>query len=163
MIDVVERLPRRRPAAGIGLLTDEPRLPRAIGRDAGDFLDLALGRDRIGRLRRIGHQHQVDLVLHDQVFRDLRRAVRIRLAVLDDHFDRTRAALHRKAVLRRFRKCGEREIVGFRESGERTGLRRDKTNLDRPRLRVNGGRIDRAGRSGRAGILQQRAAVDACE
>ena len=46
VIDVVEGLPSRRPARGVGLLADEPGLPGRLGRDAGDLLDFALGADR---------------------------------------------------------------------------------------------------------------------
>ena len=139
VVDVVERLPSRRAACGICLLADEPGLPRGLGRDARHLLDLALGADGIGGLRRRGHEHQVDLVTNDQLLGDLGGTVRVRLAVLDDHLDRTGRAAHPQAAFHRLAELPEHEVVGLGERGQRTGLRADVAELDRPGLGMHGG------------------------
>lgn len=73
---VVEGLPRGR-VARIALLADEPGLPGRHGRDDGDAFVLAGGRDRVRRLGRRGREHQVDLVVDDQLLRDLGGAVEV--------------------------------------------------------------------------------------
>ena len=151
VIDVVERLPGRRAAARIGLLADEPGLPRRHGGDARHLLDLALRADRVGGLGRRGDQHQVDLVADDQLLGDLGGAVGIGLAVLDDHLDRTRGVADLDAALHGLAELAEHEIVGLGEGGERPGLRADVAELDRPGLGMDGGREHRAGGERRAG------------
>jgi hypothetical protein len=135
VVAVVEILPCRRPAGRIGLAADEPGLPWRHGRNARHLLDLALRRNRVGSLGRRGHQHQVDLVLHDQILCDLSGAVGIRLAVLDDDFHRNVGAAELDAGLGGFLEIRDDEIVGFGERGERAGLRADIAEFYRARLR----------------------------
>ena len=123
MIGVVEAFPGRRPAAGIGLTADEPGLPRRDGGDARHLLDLALGRDRVRGLGRRCDQHQIDLVLDDQILRDFGGAVRIGLAVLHDDLDRHGGVADLDAGLGRFLEIGDDEIVGFGKGCERPGER----------------------------------------
>ena len=163
VIDVIEGLPCGRPTRWVCLLADEPGLPRRERGDARDFLDLALGANGIGGLRRISDQHQVDLVLHDEVFRDLRRTVRIRLTVLENDFDRARRVADLDPALGRLLELTEHELVCGRERRERSGRRADVADLDRFRLR-DGRRVHRPGGERRArggGVLEQRAAIRA--
>ena len=101
--------------------------------------------DRIGGLRRRGDQHQVDLVVDDQLLGDLGGAVRIGLAVLDDDLDRARGVADLEAALGRLAELAEDEVVGLGEGGERPGLRADVAELDRSCLGVHRGREHRAG------------------
>ena len=157
VVGVVERLPGGRAAAGVGLAADEIGLPRRHRRDAGHLLDLALGGDRVGGLGRRGDQHQVDLVVDDQLLGDRRGAVRVGLAVLDRHLDRIGLAADFQAVLDRRQEALDDEIVGFGEGGERSGARADIAELDRLRG-MDGGREQGAAgkrRSESRGPLQE--------
>jgi len=98
-------------------------LPWRHGGDAGHFLDLALGRDRVRGLRRRGDQHQIDLVLDDQILCDFGGAVRIGLTVLHDDLDRHGGIADLDASLRRFLEIGDDEIVGLGKGCERPGER----------------------------------------
>src|SRR5450756_865473 len=66
----------------IALAAEEIRLPRTVGGDAGDLVDLGLVGDRIGGVRRRRGDDQVDLVAEDQFRRHLGSAAGVRLAVL---------------------------------------------------------------------------------
>ena len=60
----------------------------------------------IGGLRRRGDQHQVDLVVDDQLLGDLGGAVRVGLRVLDDDLDGVVGAADVEAVLHAARGTG---------------------------------------------------------
>ena len=129
MEGAVERLPGFR-IAGVGLAANEIGLPGRNGRDARDFLDLALRRHRIGGLGRRGHRHQVDLVADDQVLGDFGRTIGIGLAVADDDLDRVSLAADLQTVLHTVEKGLDDEIVRLAKRGERTGLRADEAELE---------------------------------
>ena len=78
---VVERLPALG-IAGIGLARDEIGLPGRHRRDAGNLLQLALGRHRIVGLRRRTDENEPDVVAGDQFLGDFGGTIRIGLAVL---------------------------------------------------------------------------------
>jgi len=147
VVGVIEVLPCRRTAGWIGLAADEPGLPRRHRRNAGNLFDLALRRNRIGRLRRRGHKHQVDLVLDDQILCDLSGAVGIRLAVLDDDFHWKGRAADLDAGLGGFLEIRDDEVVSFGERGKWAGLRADVAEFYGARLR-DGRHRDAGGKRG---------------
>src|SRR4029453_1190058 len=121
--------------AGVGLAParEEPRLPRADARDARRAVDLALVRDRIGRLRRARDQHEVDLVRKDQPGGHLGRPVRIRLAVAHDDLDGKPLPLDRQAG-GRLADAPDHKRVTLAESGQRPRLRAHVADLERAPL-----------------------------
>ena len=124
MVDIVEGLPSRRAAAGIGLLADEPGLPGRYSRDAGHFLGFAGGRDRVGGLGRRGDEDEIDLVVDDEFLGDLGCAVRVGLAVLDHDL------VVEAHLLGGLEEVDRDECVGLAEGGERSGLRADVAQFD---------------------------------
>jgi hypothetical protein len=130
VIGVGEWLPGRRPATRVGLTADEVGLPRRQGRDARYLLDLALGRNRVGCLRRRRHEHEIDFVGYDQLLGNFRRAVRVGLAILDRDLDRQSGATDFDAALHCIEEIGNDEIISFAECRERPGLRADIADLE---------------------------------
>ena len=126
---------RRRIAAA----AEEVGLPRAERRDAGDLVDLGLVGDRVGGLRRVAGAEQVHLVGEDQLARDLGRAVRVRLAVLDDDLDIEAIAAGLDLAADRLQHRGDVELVGIRERCERAGLGADIADPHRVRSADDGG------------------------
>ena len=69
MTSVLEALGRVAAAA------KEPRLPRAVGGNARDFIKLGLIADRVRCVGRVFGEDQIDLILQDQILRRLCRAL----------------------------------------------------------------------------------------
>src|SRR5271167_5090744 len=103
---------------GVAVAAEEIGLPRAIGGDAGDLVDLGLVGDRVGGVGRRRRQDQVDLVAQDQFRRDLGGAVAGGLAVLGDDLDRVGLAAADEALGEDAVDLFEDEAVGFAEAGE---------------------------------------------
>jgi hypothetical protein len=99
-------------------------------RDAGHFIEFTCVRHRIGSLRRRRHEHQVDIVLEDEVIRDLAGTIRRGLAVLEDDFDGHRLAAMEIARLELLLKAGNDPFIGFTKCRKRTGLRRHIADTD---------------------------------
>src|SRR5207244_10669830 len=72
----------------------------------------------------------VGLPVQDEVGRPRGGAVRVRLAVLDQEFDRMSLAADRDSVLERLLEASEDELVGLAEAGERARPRADVADLD---------------------------------
>ena len=113
-----------------------------------------MSRNRIGGLGRRADQHEIDLVLNDQVLGDFGGAVRIGLAVTYDDFDGMGLAADFEAVLQSAVDTAEYIGIGVREAGQRSRLRADIADLDRARRgahrrRWKAGRRERAQRRAR--------------
>jgi hypothetical protein len=79
---------------------------------------LALARDRVGGLRGGRHDHEVDLVVVDEVRRHLRRPVRIGLAVLGEDSDGPRLPGDGEPLVERLPDPADDEVVGLAERGQ---------------------------------------------
>src|SRR5882672_8258611 len=128
------------PRGRIAFAAEEPRLPRRHGGNAGDFVQLAGIRYRIGGLRRRRHQHQVDLVFQYEVVRDFAGTVRAGLAVLLDDLHRDLFAAEIDAAGEQLVHLLDDEFVRLPEWRERAGLRRHEAQFDGFRLREHGRR-----------------------
>jgi hypothetical protein len=102
--------------------------------DGGHPVGLGLVSHRVGRLRGAGGQDQIDLGAGDEVASHGCGPVGIRLAVLDQDLDRVGGADDLQAVLERRADAVQDEGVGLAEAGQRTRLRADVAELDRPTL-----------------------------
>ena len=111
----------------IAAAAEEPGLPGRRCGDAGHAVELALVADRVRVFRRRVDQHEINVVLKDQFARDFRRAVRVRLAVLDEDFDREAAGRVGNAPFEGFAGVAEDEIVDLADCRERAGRGRHKT------------------------------------
>ena len=74
--------------------------------------------------------HDVDLVVVDELRRDLRGAVRVRLAVAVDDLDRMLLAGDGDAAGERLAHLAQHPLVGLAEGGDRAGLRAHHADLD---------------------------------
>ena len=128
--------------------------------DAGGAVELTLIGDRIDGFGGGEGGDQVDLVLQDQVLRDFGGSVRVRLAVLDDEFQRMDGAVDLDVVAEGFTRVVERVGHFLVEQGQGTCLGGDQTDLDG--FRHGEGRSrDGCDRGARGKLLQDRAAPDA--
>ncbi len=147
---------------GIALAAEEVRLPRAIGADAGNLVDLRLVGHRIGGVGRAGGDEEVDLVAQDQFGGDLGGAAAGRLAVLGHDLDLIVAPADLETLLQDAAHLVDDEIVGLAEAGERAGARADVPDLDDAGLPAGGPRTEqRRSRDGGSAALHQRATIDA--
>ncbi len=132
MIGPVEALLR------IAFAAEEIGLPRRDGGDARDFVGLGLIRDRIGDVRRVGGEDQIDLFAKDQFGRDFGGAARAGLAVLGDDLDRIGLAVVGDPRPDRLGNLRENERVRLAEGRDRPGRGGNQADLDRGALRVGG-------------------------
>ena len=109
--------------ARVPVATEEPRLPGHDRGDAGHFVELAGVADRVRRLRRRGHQHQVDFLLEDEIVCDFAGPVRAGLAVLLQHLD-LGLLVGREQLVHLL----DDEPVRLAERRQRAGLRRDEAD-----------------------------------
>ena len=116
---------------GVAFAAEEEVFPRIVGGDAGNAGELALIGDRNDGVAGRGGDHDVDLVAVDELRRDFRGAVRVRLAVAVDDLDRMRFAGDGDALRQCLLDLGEHPLVGLAERGDRPGLRADHADLDR--------------------------------
>ncbi len=138
-------------------------LPGRVGGNARHLVDLALVGHRVHRVAGRGADHQIDLVLEDQLGRDLGGAVRVGLGVPGQDLDRIGPPADLDAAADRSPGIGEHKPVGLTERCQRPGLRADETDLYRSRG------VDRRccetrcrGRSDHpAAVLERAAATDA--
>ncbi|MCY1273851.1 hypothetical protein D9M70_224650 [compost metagenome] len=109
---------------------EEPGLPGRHGGDAGDFVDLALVRHRVGGFRGGRHQHQVDAIGKDQFVGHFGGTVGVGLAVLDDHLQAAALAAHGNAVLQHRRQALDDVGVRGGKGRQRPGLGADVADAD---------------------------------
>ena len=133
----------------IALAAKEIRLPRAVGGDAGHFVDFGLVGNRVGGVGRARADQQVDLVAKDQFGGDFGRAAAARLAVLADDLDLVGLAAICQAFAENAAHLLKNEAVGFAKASERACLWADVADLDDGGLRLrwqgeHGGRGDGA-------------------
>ena len=114
----------------ITLATEEPRLPRADGRNARCFVQFTHIAHRVGGLRCAADHHQCDFVFQDQVAGNLGCAVRVGLAVLDHNLNAVFLTRHSDAVFEGLLHLFDGPFVGFTEQCQRSCQRRDKTDFD---------------------------------
>ena len=146
----------------VALAAEEPGLPRIVRGDAGHAGEFALVGHRIGRVGRRRGDHDVDLVVVDELRRHFRRAVRIRLAVPVEDLDGMFLAGDHDAVAQNLAHALGHPFRRLAECGDRAGFRRDHADLDglggRARRLKHPRRGDGAGAAG-GGQLDQLAAV----
>src|SRR5262249_28389226 len=146
----------------VALAPEEIRLPRTVGGDAGNLVDLGLVGDRIGGVGRRRREDEIDLVAEDELGGDLGGAAAARLAVLADDLDLVGAPAALPTLGQDPGALFEDEAVGFAEARERTGLRADVTDLDDAALGVGRDHLQhRRRRNGAEAGADERSARDA--
>ena len=121
-------------------------LPRRVGRNAGDFVQLALVGHWVGRVRRCMGQHQVDAFVQDQILRHFRCAVGVGLAVFGDDFNLDRFAIVGHAGQRVFQ-ASQDPILRLAKACQGAGSGGDKADFEHAVLRQSAvGTQNRGGR-----------------
>jgi hypothetical protein len=114
----------------IAFAAEEEIFPWIVSGDAGHAGELALISNRNDRVAGGRADHHVDLVTVDELRRDFRCTVRVRLAVAVENFHRMLFAGDRDAIGQGLFDLGNHPLIGFAECSNRSGLRADHADLD---------------------------------
>ena len=136
----------------IAFASEEEVFPGIIRGDAGNAGKLALIRDRDDGVAGRRGDHDVDLVVIDELRGDFRRAVGVRLAVAIDDLDRVLLAGDGDPGGEHLAHLAQHPLVGLAERGDRAGRRAHHADFDRAAGGARGceqpGRGQRAERAG---------------